>query len=145
MDPDPDSDPQHCPSVFLFSLAVATAPNILQINTKPTKIYFSFTPTKTLETMGVTKRCRLSLLTNSALVGGGGSGCGVSANEYSCALHLTWSPNKLWRPTSIFNLCLKPLLVSDVDLEVKIDLQELQDEFNLMTESQMIGVVNDQE
>jgi hypothetical protein len=37
------------------------------------------------------------------------------------------------------------LLVSDVDLEVKIDLQELQDEFNLMTESQMIGVVNDQE
>jgi hypothetical protein len=37
------------------------------------------------------------------------------------------------------------LLVSDVDLEVKIDLKELQDEFNLMTESQMIGVVNDQE
>jgi hypothetical protein len=35
--------------------------------------------------------------------------------------------------------------VSDVDLEVKIDLQELQDQFNLMTESQMIGVVNDQE
>jgi hypothetical protein len=35
--------------------------------------------------------------------------------------------------------------VSDVDLEVKIDLQELQDELNLMTESQMIGVVNDQE
>jgi hypothetical protein len=38
---------------------------------------------------GVTKRCRLSLLTNLALsymspnAGGGGS-CGVSANGYSC-------------------------------------------------------------
>jgi hypothetical protein len=42
----------------------------------------------------------LSLLTNSALVirvqmrGGGGGSCGVSANEYSCAHHVTWSPNK---------------------------------------------------
>jgi hypothetical protein len=58
---------------------------------------------------GVTKRCRLSLLTNSALLirvqmrGEGGS-CGVSANEHSCAHHVTWSPNKLWRSTSIFNL-----------------------------------------
>jgi hypothetical protein len=39
---------------------------------------------------GVTKRCRQSWLTNSALVyepkfGGMGEGCGVSANEYSCA------------------------------------------------------------
>ena len=37
---------------------------------------------------GVTKRCRLSLLTNSTLVYepkcGGRGGCGVSANEYSC-------------------------------------------------------------
>jgi hypothetical protein len=37
----------------------------------------------------VTKRCRLSLLANSALVYepkcGGGVGCGVSANEYSFA------------------------------------------------------------
>jgi hypothetical protein len=37
---------------------------------------------------GVTKRRRLSWLTNSALVYepkcGGGGGCGVSANEYSC-------------------------------------------------------------
>ena len=60
---------------------------------------------------GVTKRCRLSLLTNSVLVirvpmrGRGGSS-GVSANEYSCAHHVTWSPNKLWRSTSIFNLWL---------------------------------------
>ncbi len=30
--------------------------------------------------------------------------CGVSANECSCAHHVTWSPNKLWRSTSIFNL-----------------------------------------
>ncbi len=44
---------------------------------------------------GVTKKCRLSLLTNSALYtspnariwGGGWGGCGVSANEYSCAHH----------------------------------------------------------
>ncbi len=38
---------------------------------------------------GVTKRCRLSWLTSSALVyepkGRGGGGCGVSANEYRCA------------------------------------------------------------
>jgi hypothetical protein len=59
---------------------------------------------------GVTKRCRLSLLTNSALVirvqmRGREEICGVSANEYSCAHHVTWSPNKLWRSTSIFNLC----------------------------------------
>jgi hypothetical protein len=31
--------------------------------------------------------------------------CGVSSNEYSSAHHLTWRPNKLWRSTSIFNLC----------------------------------------
>jgi hypothetical protein len=39
---------------------------------------------------GVTKRCRLYWLTNSDLVYEskceGGGGCGVSANEYSCAL-----------------------------------------------------------
>ncbi len=35
---------------------------------------------------------------------GGMGGCGVSANEYSCAHHVTWSPNKLWGSTSIFNL-----------------------------------------
>ncbi len=58
---------------------------------------------------GVTKKCRLSLLTNSALVirvqmRGEGESCGVSANEKSCAHHVTWSSNKLWRSTSIFNL-----------------------------------------
>jgi hypothetical protein len=30
--------------------------------------------------------------------------CWVSANEYICAQHVTWSPNKLWISTSIFNL-----------------------------------------
>ncbi len=35
---------------------------------------------------GVTKRCRLSWLTNSAPNAGGWEVCGVSANEYSCAL-----------------------------------------------------------
>jgi hypothetical protein len=33
----------------------------------------------------------------------GGGGCGA-ANENSCAHHVTWSPNKLWRSNSIFNL-----------------------------------------
>jgi hypothetical protein len=28
-----------------------------------------------------------------------GEVCGVSANEYSCAHYVTWSPNKLWRST----------------------------------------------
>jgi hypothetical protein len=41
---------------------------------------------------GVTKRCRLSWLTNSALIyepkcGGMGGGCGVSAIEYSSCTH----------------------------------------------------------
>jgi hypothetical protein len=58
----------------------------------------------------VTKRCRLSLLTNGALdirvqMRWEGESCGFSANEYSCAHHVTWSPNKPWRSTSIFNLC----------------------------------------
>jgi hypothetical protein len=52
----------------------------------------------------VTKRCCLSLLTNSALVfeskcAGGGEkllGLRLSANEYSCAHHVTWSPNNRW-------------------------------------------------
>ncbi len=57
---------------------------------------------------GVRKRCRLSLLlANSALVyepkcGWEGGNCGVSANKYSCAHHVTRSPNELWRSTSIF-------------------------------------------
>jgi hypothetical protein len=60
---------------------------------------------------GVTKRCRPSLLTNSALVYdpkcgwmGGGVGYGVLANRNSSAHHVTWSSDKLWRSNSIFNL-----------------------------------------
>jgi hypothetical protein len=74
-------------------------------------LLFPFFPS----TQGATKRCRLSLLTNSALVlrvqnagGGEGGSFGVSANEHSCAHHVTWSPNKLWRSASIFNLCFHP-------------------------------------
>ncbi len=37
----------------------------------------------------------------------GGGSCGASANENSCTHHLTWSPNKLWRSNSIFNLLLE--------------------------------------
>jgi hypothetical protein len=63
-----------------------------------------------LQQQGDTRICRLSLLTNSALVyrvqmRGEGGDCRASANEYSCAHQVTWSPNKLWRSTSIFNLC----------------------------------------
>ncbi len=35
---------------------------------------------------------------------GGRGCCGVSANENSCAHHVTRSPIKLWRSNSIFNL-----------------------------------------
>ncbi len=40
---------------------------------------------------------------------GGLRTCGVSANENSCADHVTWSPNTLWRFDSIFNLWRHPL------------------------------------
>ncbi len=55
------------------------------------------------------KRCRLSLLTNSALVYEsqcGGMGGVATSQPMSTAEHR--SPNKLWRSTSIFNLCSKP-------------------------------------
>jgi hypothetical protein len=39
---------------------------------------------------------------------GGRRSWGVPASEYSCAHHVTWSPNTLWRSTSIFNLCAVP-------------------------------------
>ncbi len=56
---------------------------------------------------GVTKRCRLTWLTNSALVqepkcGGGGV---TGSQPMSTTVHR--SPNKLWRSNSIFNLCYK--------------------------------------
>ncbi len=60
-------------------------------------------------TQGVTKRCRLSLLTNSALVyepkcGEGGELRGPSQWVQLC----TWNPNKLCVSNSIFNLCMHP-------------------------------------
>jgi hypothetical protein len=30
-------------------------------------------------------------------------GLRLSANEFSCVHHVTWSPNKLWRSNTIFN------------------------------------------
>jgi hypothetical protein len=56
---------------------------------------------------GVTKRCRLSWLTSSALVYEpkcGGRGRVAGSQPMSTAVHR--SPNKLWRSNSIFNLCL---------------------------------------
>jgi hypothetical protein len=41
---------------------------------------------------------------NTSPNAGVGGSCGVSNNEYSCAHHVTWSPNKLWRSTPMFNL-----------------------------------------
>ncbi len=81
-------------------------------------------------TQGVTKRCRLSFLTNSALVirvqmrGERGSS-GVSANEFSCAHHVTWSQNKLWRSTSIFNLWPNSTLQYSLQTDTNNTLTEL--------------------
>jgi hypothetical protein len=64
----------------------------------------SLPPTRRLQ-RDVVCLCRPMASTyTSPNAGGCGGGCGVSANEYSCAPHVTWSPNKLWRSTSIFNL-----------------------------------------
>ncbi len=57
---------------------------------------------------GVTKRCRLSWLTNSALVNElkcRGRGGVAGSQPMSTAVHR--SPNKLWRSNSIFDLCWK--------------------------------------
>ncbi len=48
---------------------------------------------------------------------GDGWGCGVSAIEYSYAHHLTWSPSKLFRSNSIFNLCLLCIVCTKVRWE----------------------------
>jgi hypothetical protein len=54
---------------------------------------------------GVTKGCRLSWLTNSVLVYEpkcGGEGGVAGSQPMGTAVH--WSPNKLWRTNSIYNL-----------------------------------------
>jgi hypothetical protein len=53
-------------------------------------ILLRYPPFRRVETRGVTEKCLLSWLTNSALVYepkcvGGGGGCWVSAKEYCCA------------------------------------------------------------
>jgi hypothetical protein len=64
---------------------------------------------------GITKRCSLSLLTNSDFVYQSQcGGMGVSANEYSYSHHVTLNPNKLWRSTSMFNLCCESSLGTKV-------------------------------
>ncbi len=64
---------------------------------------------------GLTKRCRLSLLTNSVLVYE--PKCrGAMSTTVNIAWH-PWSPNKLWRFTSIFNLwaqCLQSVKPWDI-------------------------------
>ncbi len=67
---------------------------------------------------GVTRRCRLSWLTKSALVymspnagGVGGGDCVVSAKDTAVHNHIRQSPNTLWRFNSIFNLCFQYLFV----------------------------------
>jgi hypothetical protein len=59
---------------------------------------------------GVTKRCRLSWLTNSALEyepkwEGWGGGVVAGSQPMSTVQHGTWSINKLSRSNSIFDLC----------------------------------------
>jgi hypothetical protein len=53
------------------------------------------------------------------------------------------SGDDVWWNQTVF--CTIRIFATDVDLDVRIDLQDLHDEFDLMTSSQMIGVVNDQE
>ncbi len=40
----------------------------------------------------------------------GGRGGVAGSQPMSTAVHVTWSPNKLWRSASIFNLCFLPIL-----------------------------------
>ncbi len=71
------------------------------------KYWGLLSPSGMLTPEGVTKRCRLSWLTNSALVHEpkcGGKGGILGSQQMSTAVHR--SPNKLWRSNSIFNLWL---------------------------------------
>jgi hypothetical protein len=53
---------------------------------------------------------------------GGGGDCGVSANENSCAHHVTWSLNKRWRSNSIFNLWTRLIVEEDSAAELSIKI-----------------------
>ncbi len=48
---------------------------------------------------GCRKETLLRKRTRGLQIAGDRGGCGVSANEYSCAHHVTWGPSKLWRST----------------------------------------------
>jgi hypothetical protein len=63
---------------------------------------------------GVTKRCRLPSVTNSALVYEPKSGEGGVAGSQPISTAVHRSPNKLWRSNSIFNLqyILNPLCIN---------------------------------
>ncbi len=88
-----------CSRVFAFSpsspFQICWSPNVLL-------------STRNSSQQGVTKKCRLTLLTNSALVYEskcGGEGI-AGSRPMSTASHITWhaAQNKLWISTSIFNL-----------------------------------------
>jgi hypothetical protein len=82
--------PMHVAPSSAFHIPQILLPNLLIP-------LYTYQHTLSPYTQGVTKRCRLSWLTNSALVYEPkcrGWDCGVSANEYSCA---HGAPNKLWR------------------------------------------------
>ncbi len=100
--PPPHFPPPHFPPllsyIYYSTLNTVLTPN--PISSIHPHIFFSRRPpqTRTHPDQGVTKRCRLSWLTNNALLfepkcGGRDGDCGVSANEYSCVHHITWSPN----------------------------------------------------
>ncbi len=99
--------------VFIFQL-ISTYPPSMRMNYCHLKATAISWPAKVLVTPkevflrvshGFTKRCRLSWLTNSTLVyepkGGGGVGGGLRGQWVQLS---TWSPNKLWRSNSIFNM-----------------------------------------
>ncbi len=79
----------------LNSCKLNTMQTILNFPPASTNIHtFSYSPKYCPQ--GVTKRCRLSLLTNSALViwvqmREEGGNAGVSAIEYCCSHHVKWS------------------------------------------------------
>jgi hypothetical protein len=86
-------------------------------------IWCDLTPISLMrQKQGATNRCRLSWLTNSALVyepkcGKGGGCCGVLTNKYEICTNCTWCPNKLWRSNSnIFKLWAESLDVLTVRL-----------------------------
>ncbi len=100
----PSSEGKILPTVNHYSCSVYHGNSMMQTDI----IVVRATLTGLGVEQGVTKRCRLSWLTNKALVGEyepkyGGRGGAAGYQPLSTAVH-TWSPNKLWRSNSIFNL-----------------------------------------